>query len=335
MTLVLFAVTLSRSEAQAWGPKPSLRVTTWSTQPARPMLPVLDFPEPGLDDTASYQGYQTRFYRDSKQNTVQVYLEPKGGRVVTLWADAANESAGFTVRDAAGRAARLSWAARAAAVNDTVSSRSIEYRLVADASYIELGGFLLGSMRVERDYQYAKRHLQPLTLPPFRVAEESLLVADVARLEPAERDRHLAILRAASVEVLRSRLEPTLTAPRLDTIGTVKVERPSLDARNRLVLELGVDLRRVKVRVTGETVSFRTRPGSSISFAVRVSTDAAPLTPLPRNEIFNPAFLKFLRAAEEASDNAANLRYRRMERQVRGVELLSSKEKLMAGLPNF
>ena len=29
------------------------------------------------------------------------------------------------------------------------------------------------------------------------------------------------------------------------------------------------------------------------------------------------------------------MRYRRMERQVRGVELLSSKEKLMAGLPNF
>ena len=31
----------------------------------------------------------------------------------------------------------------------------------------------------------------------------------------------------------------------------------------------------------------------------------------------------------------AGIRHRRMERQVRGVELLSSKEKLMAGLPNF
>ena len=30
------------------------------------VLPVLSFPEPGLDDTAAYQGYQTRFYRDSK-----------------------------------------------------------------------------------------------------------------------------------------------------------------------------------------------------------------------------------------------------------------------------
>src|SRR5438477_7813892 len=28
--------------------------------------PVLGFPEPGLDDPAAYQGYQTRFFRDTK-----------------------------------------------------------------------------------------------------------------------------------------------------------------------------------------------------------------------------------------------------------------------------
>src|SRR5688500_12799787 len=33
--------------------------------PARQAQPVLGFPEPGLDDTTSYQGYQTRFYRDA------------------------------------------------------------------------------------------------------------------------------------------------------------------------------------------------------------------------------------------------------------------------------
>jgi len=321
----------------------------------RPTLPVLDFPEPGLDDPAAYQGYQTRFYRDSKQNTVQVYLEPRGGRVVTLWADAANESVGFTVRDAAGRATRLTWGAPAAEIADderlstlksawgmdsggashVVPSRSIEYRLAADASRIELGGFLLGSMRVERDYQYAKHHLKSLTLPSFRVAEESLLVADVARLPAPERDRHLALLGAASLETLRSRLGPTLGSACSDTLCTVRVERPSLDGRNRLILELGVDPRRVKVQVSGERVSIRTRPGAPIKFAVKVTTDAAPLTPLRRNEIFNQAFLTFLAEAEAATDSAGRIRYRRMERQVRGVELLSSKEKLMAGLPNF
>ena len=59
--------------------------------PAVPTPPVLSFPEPGIDDAAAYQGYQTRFFRDSKQNTVLIYLEPKGGRAVLVWADAAIE----------------------------------------------------------------------------------------------------------------------------------------------------------------------------------------------------------------------------------------------------
>ena len=157
---------------------------------ARQTLPVLDFPEPGIDDTASYQGYKTRFYRDSKRNTVQIYLDPRGGRVVTLLANAANESVGFTVRDSEGRPARLNWATAEAQVTDSGTTRTIEYELTADASRIGVGLFLLGSMRVERDFQYAKRHLRPFTSPPFLVAEESLLVADVQRLPISEqRDR--------------------------------------------------------------------------------------------------------------------------------------------------
>jgi hypothetical protein len=315
---------------------PSRGMVAQAPQQGRLVLPVLDFPEPGLDDTAAYQGYQTRFYRDSKQNTVQVYLEPRGSRVVTLWADAANESAGFTARDAAGRPAQLTWGAQAAEVADgEVPTRSIQYRLVAPSSGIELGGFLLGSMRVERDYQYAKRHLQPLTRAAFRVPEESLLVAALARLPAGERDRHLGLLGVTSLEALRSRLQPTFASTCSDTLCTVRVERPSLDAQNRLSLEFGVDPRRVKIQVLGERLSIRTRPGAALKFAVRVTTDAAPLTPLQRNEIFNQAFLKFLADAATATDSPGKTRYRRMERQVRGVELLSTKEKLMAGLPNF
>ena len=88
--------------------------------------PVLAFPEPGVDDTAAYQGYRTRFYRDSRGNTVQIYLEPRGGRVVSLWADAADESLGFTVRDAAGRPARLTWAADSAEAGDSGAVRTLE-----------------------------------------------------------------------------------------------------------------------------------------------------------------------------------------------------------------
>ena len=72
-----------------------------------PRAPVLSFPEAGLDDSAAYRGYRTRFYRDSRDNAVQIYVDERVGRVVQVWADAANESVGFTVRDAAGNPARL------------------------------------------------------------------------------------------------------------------------------------------------------------------------------------------------------------------------------------
>jgi hypothetical protein len=304
-----------------------------STQ--RPTLPVLVFPEPDLDDTAAYQGYQTRFYRDSKGNTVQIYLQPQGGRAVLVWADAANESVGFTVRDAVGRAAPLEWGAAAAEVSDSGAARTIEYRLKSDVSRIDVGWFLLGSMRVERDFVYAKRHMMPFTAPPFRVAEESLLVADIARLPDEERRDHLAALNASSLSELRARLIPTMVSSQTDTSWTLRVERPSLDARNHLSLELTVDPRKVRASLGRGTVSIRTRPGSPITLRIKVSTDATALTPLARTEIFSPAFLAFLDSTRAATDSAATTRYRRLERQVRGVELLSTKEKLMAGLPNF
>ena len=301
----------------------------------RPTSPVLTFPEAGLDDTASYQGYQTRFYRDSKDNTVQIYVQPQGSRVVLVWADGANESAGFTVRDAAGRPAHVTWGADAADVSDSGATRSIEYRLTSDVSRVELGWFLLGSMRVERDFVYGRHHLEPFAAPPFRVAEESLLVADVSRLPPEERNRHLALLHAASVAALRARLEPVITSSTPDSLVTVRVARPSLDGRNRLGLELRVDPRKTRIRITGRTVSIETRPGDSVQFRVRVTTDASPLTPLSRKQIFNQSFFQFFERARTDSSPEAATRYRRLERQIRGVELLSSQEKLMAGLPNF
>src|SRR5688572_14854859 len=116
---------------------------------------VLSFPDPWLDDSTSYQGYRTRFFRDSKRNTVQVYLDRRSGRAVQLWADAANESLGFTVRDGSGRPAALAWGSDSAIVSDSGGARTIEYRLIAAAPQLRVGWLLLGSMRVERDFQYA------------------------------------------------------------------------------------------------------------------------------------------------------------------------------------
>ena len=294
--------------------------------------PVLAFPEPGVDDTAAYQGYRTRFYRDSRGNTVQIYLEPRGARVVSVWADAADESLGFTVRDPAGKPARLDWAADSAEARDSGAVRTLAWRLAAGSPRVTVGWFLLGSMRVERDFQYAKAQLRPFTTPPYYVAEESLLVANVARLPSEERQRHLQLLAAGSVAALRSRLLPTL-AGSCAAACTVRVERPSVDGRNRLTLELSADPRETSMQVGARTVTFRSRSGAPVRLTVRLATDAAPLTPLARDSIFNRPFLDFL-ARTRNGDSAAGTA-RRLEREVRSIELLSSEEKLMAGLPNF
>ena len=179
---------------------------------AGPVPPVLAFPEPGVDDPAAYRGYQTRFYRDSRRNTVQIYLEPRAARTTLVWADAANESAGFTARDARGRPAPLAWDGTDAQVSDSAGFRSIEYGLAAKVPSVKLGWVVLGSMRVERDVVYARRHLRPFAAPAFVVQEESLLVAAVRRLPVAEQQAHLALLRARTLDELEARLRPTITA---------------------------------------------------------------------------------------------------------------------------
>jgi hypothetical protein len=297
--------------------------------------PVLDFPEPGLDDPSAYQGYQTRFYRDSKHNAVQIYLQPQSSRVVLVWADGSNQSVGFTVRDPAGKPVRATWAADSAWVSDSGAARGIEYALRFEAPRIELGWFVLGSMRIERDFVYAERHLLPFSAAPFRVAEESLLVARVAGLSRSMREDHLSLLRAGTVDELRARLLPAITSTPVAEGSLVRVERPSLDGRNRLGLELRTASGDTVTRPTARAVAVRSGSGGSVTLRIRVTTDAPALTPLDRSEIFNLEFHRFLEAASRATDSAGRVRYRRLERQVKGVELLSAREKLMAGLPNF
>ena len=299
------------------------------------VAPVLSFPEPGLDDPSAYQGYQTRFYRDSERNAVQIYLQPQGGRVVLVWADAANESVGFTARDSGGRPVSMAWGREEATVTDSGPARSIEYRLTARAPRVELGWFVLGSMRIERDFVYAERHLQPFGGPPFKVAEESLLVAGLAQLPAGERQKHLALLGAGTVEELRGRLVPGVETTHSADGWLVRIERPSLDGRNRLRLEIRTGPSDTVLSPSPETVAVRSGRGREIRLRIRVTTDADALTPLGRDEIFNREFHRFLAVASGATDSAGRVRYRRLERQVRGVELLSAREKLMAGLPNF
>src|SRR5215212_7229688 len=164
---------------------------------ARTVAPVLAFPEAGLDDPAAYQGYKTRFFRDMKRNVVQIYLDARSGRVVTLLADAVDESVGFTVRDARGSPVRVDWGSAGALISQSAKRRTIEYQLVVpaeDVSELRIGLILLGSMRVERDLGYSGRQTQPYGSTAFLRRDEENLVANLERLDLAERNRELRML---------------------------------------------------------------------------------------------------------------------------------------------
>ncbi|HMI47534.1 MAG TPA: hypothetical protein VK481_02555, partial [Gemmatimonadaceae bacterium] len=313
----------------------------------RTVQPVLAFPEAGLDDPAAYQGYQTRFFRDTKGNVVQVYLDARSGRVVTLLPDAVNESVGFTARDATGKPIRLEWGGADAIISQVGNRRTIEYQLVANVPQVLIGWFLLGSMRVERDLGYSGRQLELFDWPTFRLREQEELIANLDRLDPAERQRQLGFLNAGVTSILEARLEPDLITTGMRDRRGVSAFQTTLDGKTNLQLDLSPDPRDASILVNLPVVSFRATANRPIRFMVRVTTDAPPLTPLTRDQIFNAAFLRFLNDARVAADRARGnasrnasaaatvSRYRQLERDARGTELLSSREKLMAGLPNY
>lgn len=304
---------------------------------SRHVRPVLAFPEPALDDSAAYAGYETRLFRDAARNTVQIYVDGTHGRVVQLWADAENESAGFTSRGADGKPIALDWAGDGADVGRRGRTRSIAFRLRAPGARVTLGGFLLGSMRVERDFQYAGRQKAPFSEPAFRVVEMSRLVDALARLEPAARTRQLALLHARTLGELRARLVPHVAGMRAPGGRVARVTQVSLDGVDTLTLEFDPSSGTREI-VRGDSVMLTANRGG-VDFTVRSTTTGGTLTPLSRDEIFTPAFLAFVdslhRASAGDSSSAAGIRARRIERQVRGVELLASREKLMAGLPTY
>ena len=306
---------------------------------AQQVRPVLAFPEPGIDDSAAYAGYRTRFYRDGAGNTVQIYLEGRDGRIVHLLANADDESIGFTARDERGRPATVDWQYDEAWVADSGRVRTLRYRLVGRGRELRLGLFLLGSMRVERDLQYSGRHRGAFAAPTFDVREVSAMLGALGRLPPATRRRHLAQLRAADLASLRRRLRPRITAGERGGAWTLHVTQASLDARDTLVLEIAVDAREVAGTRTGGVVALRALRGQTVPFTVRIATTARALSALTREQIFTADFLGFLASAQAAARSsgapADATRARRLERQVRGVELLSSREKLMAGLPAY
>jgi hypothetical protein len=284
-------------------------VLALQTAPAREAPPVLQFPESGLDDPAAYEGYTARLYRDARGNAVEIYIDGKTGRVVHVWADGLNESLGFTVRDAGGQEATTAVAfdSGGATVGATGGRRWLRYPLtVQGGRSIRLGHFLLGSMRIERDFGYAGRVGDPIDAPTFVVPE----MAQFARaLGPPYTER----------------LTPSVRLTSTPRDWTLRASQPSLDGKNHLWLTLHGDARTTRARLAGGVLTIRALGAQSATFSVEIATDGAALDPLRRNQIFSTEFRRFADSANSP----------RIEREIRGFELLSSKQKLMAGLPTY
>ena len=307
---------------------------------SRPVEPVLSFPDAGLDDTTAYRGYQTRFYRDAARNTLQVYVDRRSARVVHLLADADNASIGFTARDGTGAVAPLEWGSVPATVARTGRTRRFTHQLTTSSRTLHLGWFLLGSMRVERDFQFVEKARDGFGTAPYVLPDVEAMFVALDRLPPSVRLRHLARLQARSVAQVRARMYPAPMLRRDGGAWIARVRQVTLDARDTLTLELRVPASVAQAAVAGDSLTLRATGSAPLTLEVMVSTTAPALTPLTREQIFTTDFLSFLarttaRGAAAAASDTSAIRARRMERQVRGVELLVSREKLMAGLPTY
>jgi hypothetical protein len=285
------------------------------TASPRETPPVLQFPTRGLDDSAAYEGYTARLFRDARGNSVEIYIEGKTGRVVHLWADALNESIGFTVRRSGGQ--ETTAAVPAVEFGDgpaTVWStggrggrRSLRYSLtVQGGRSIQIGQILLGSMRVERDFGYAGRVRDPIDAPTFVVDEMKRLAQ---RLGPP----------------FTARLAPSVRLTSTARGWSLSASQPSLDGKNHLWLTLSGDSRTTHATLAGTVLTIRALGARPASVRVEIATDGAALSPLNRKQIFSADFRRFADSAKSA----------RLEREVSGFELLSSRQKLMAGLPTY
>ena len=312
--------------------------------------PILEFPQMGIDDPVAYHGYTTRFYQDSKGNSVQIVINKNNGRIVNTWADAANESIAFTARDTTGKPAVIQWSSPGAEVSSDGQTRFVQYTLSSESSSLDIGLFMLASMRVERNYQYSQRHLLPFGAEKYLEPELIKLIDNLKQLPASVRLVHLSLLNAENIEQLRNRLTPHIISNENGQIQSVIITHSTFDGKNHLSLEFSVDKNNSDIKIFKEKILIHSLKGEGIRFIVKIETDSPSLTPLNRSEIFNKEFLQFYNrkkvkhdslliktemSPQKAIKNEHELQFIHLDRQVKSLELLSSHEKLMAGMPNY
>ena len=285
-----------------------------------------------MDDTAAYEGYETRLYRDASHNTVQIYLDRHSGRAVLLWADALDESAAFTMRDADGNRHRWSGRTRRRPSRAKVARATSRIACGLRSPVSRSGGSCSGRCASSETFN-TRRQICATSArrrTSWHWSRRSSRISRGSRHASSGRSSRCSTSRAsrrfARGSLPRSRcVEP----PHVDGPRRQGCARWQESFRARAVWRCAS----TEARARGATVEIRALSAQPLRYSIRVTTDGTALTPLSRADIFNSSFLEFLARAKSRGDTS--IRYRRLEREVRSVELLSSGEKLMAGLPNY
>jgi len=317
---------------------------------ASEIKPVLELPQIGLDDTTTYSGYTTRFYKDSQGNTLQISINENTGRLLNLWADGFNESIALSIRDGDGSPADVSWDSPGAKSFDKDGLRTVQYSVVSKNTELEIGHFQLGTMRLERDFTYFEHHLKPYDSKPFLDEGMLNLISTIRSLGEEEQRRHLNILKASTPDELTSRVMPQLSVQEKIPVTHFTAEKVLLDGKNRQVLHIAIDPENAEMALGEHSLTIKAKSSDPIKLHMSISSDAPSLTPLSRKDIFNEAFFKyydeiksrhdallerFRGSEDELQEEADWITWQRLERQVAGMEVMCFEEKFFAGLPNY
>ncbi|MCX7758927.1 MAG: hypothetical protein N2169_04895, partial [bacterium] len=280
--------------------------------------PVLKIPVAGIDDLSVYENYFTVFYKDKYDNVLQIYYDKLSGRLVNLWANSMNESISLTIRNPNGTIPGIE-IINAEPVADG-NFNIFSYQLVINSSEIEVGHFLLGSMRFERDFQYHKLHLQP-----FRYIRYSFIppeFTDISRVINNLSEKKIRDLDAKSVQEIYDRLfNKIMLLP-----NAVIIEQVSINNKNILKLKITTN---ETTLIAGNDKLKLLSNDNKIIVTISLMTNSKPLTPI--NKIFNDSFENFYQ--EYVKENPGKIKT--IDRQITAAYLLCYKEKLFAGLPNF
>ncbi len=292
---------------------------------------ILEFPQQGLDDYSTYKGYSTRFFHDINKNTVQVYIKQDVGRVVNVLANGFNESIGFSASKKDGTPALISWNSNRALIFGNGGNNYFKYSLTSNTNSIILGHFYLGTMRQERDIQHFKKHLEPFSTNRFIDDQFNTLIKNIDQLPIKYQNDHLLVLNAPNIERLIDRLNPIVTIQEKGKQNIILVSKTSFDGKNNLLIEFSFS-DEIDTYIQGNNIVLSSINNKPISFDVTISSDAPQLHPIGKDQLFNEDFIAFHQKIINRGNNTIS---QKLTRQLKSLELLSSKEKLMASSPNY